>query len=320
MTPSPPTPPTDAELNGLLTIATLAALADGTRDERERAQLREVAARLGGGRVDLAVFDRPDAVDRPSLAAAVRPLSALDTRRYAYELAVAVVDADGVHNAAEGAFLRELASALGLPAEAAAKVVADADAIATAAVAATGTAAPASGHVMPDAADLDRRIVGASITNAALELLPETLASMAILPLQVRLVYRIGQAYGYELDQGHIKEFIATLGVGLAGQYLEQFGRKLLGGLLGSVLGGIGRAAGHQAASSGLSFATTWALGQLAKQYYGGGRTLDAAKLKDAFAPLLDQGQQLVQRYGGEIAERARTIDVRNLPALIRQL
>jgi uncharacterized protein (DUF697 family) len=173
---------------------------------------------------------------------------------------------------------------------------------------------------MPDVAELDRQIVNASITNAALELLPESLASMAILPLQVRLVYRIGKAYGYELDQGHIKEFVATLGVGLTGQYLEQFGRKLLGGLLGSVLGGTGRAAGHQAASSGMAFATTWALGQLAKQYYGGGRTLDAAKLKAAFAPLLAQGQGLITRYGGEIAERARTIDVRDLPALIRQI
>jgi len=154
--------------------------------------------------------------------------------------------------------------------------------------------------------------------NAALEILPETLASMAILPLQVRLVYRIGTAYGYELDQGHIKEFIAALGVGLAGQYLEHFGRKLLGGLLGSVLGGMGRAVGHQAASSGMAFATTWALGQVAKQYYGGGRTLDAEKLKAAFAPLLAQGQALVDRYGGDIAQRARSIDVRNLPALIK--
>ena len=83
---------------------------------------------------------------------------------------------------------------------------------------------------MPDVAALDRQIVNASVTNAALELLPESLASMAILPLQVRLVYQIGKAYGYELDQGHIKEFVATLGVGLTGQYLEQFGRKLLGG------------------------------------------------------------------------------------------
>ena len=171
---------------------------------------------------------------------------------------------------------------------------------------------------MPDATALDQKIVSASVTNAALELLPESLASMAILPLQVRLVYQIGKAYGYELDQGHIKEFVATLGVGLTGQYLEQFGRKLLGGLLGTVLGGVGRGVGHQAASSGMAFATTWAIGQLAKQYYGGGRTLDAAKLKAAFAPLLEQGQGLIGKYGGEIAERARTIDVRNLPALIR--
>ena len=92
----------------------------------------------------------------------------------------------------------------------------------------------------------------------------------------------------------------------------------LLGGLLGSVLGGVGRAVGNQTASSGMAFATTWALGQLAKQYYGGGRTLDPAKLKAAFAPLLEQGQGLIGRYGGEIAERARTIDVRKLPALLR--
>jgi hypothetical protein len=67
-----------------------------------------------------------------------------------------------------------------------------------------------------------------------------------------------------------------------------------------------------------MSFATTWALGQLAKQYYGGGRTLDAGKLKASFAPLVEQGQGLLGKYGGEIAERARTIDVRDLPAVIK--
>ena len=308
-------PPTDAEINSLLTIALTAAFADGAKDDRERTRLRELASRLAGDRIDLAELDRQVLLDRPPLAEIVRPLSTPEVRRYAYELAVAVADADGVHSDAEGAFLRDLASALGLPAEAAAKVVADADAIAAT------TAAPAvEGKLVPDAAALDRKILDASITNAALELLPETLASMAILPLQVRLVYRIGQAHGYELDQGHIKELLAALGIGLTGQYLEQFGRKLLGGLLGSVLGGMGRAVGRQAASSGMAFATTWALGQLAKQYYGGGRTLDMAKLRAAFAPLVEQGQGLVQRYGGEIAERARTIDVRNLPALVGRL
>jgi uncharacterized protein (DUF697 family)/tellurite resistance protein len=312
----------DAEIRAFLTIALMAALADGAKDDRERAALKRLAGRLGEGRIDLSDIYDDVLVRKISIADAVRPLTTPETRRQAYETAVAVADADGVHSPAEGAFLRELAAALGLPAQEAQGYVAQADAVAEAAGVAGASGAEVvrqvPGHVMPDAAALDRQIVNASVTNAALELLPESLASMAILPLQVRLVYQIGKAYGYELDQGHIKEFVATLGVGLTGQYLEQFGRKLLGGLLGTVLGGMGRAVGRQTASSGMAFATTWALGQLAKQYYGGGRTLDAGKLKAAFAPLLEQGQGLIGRYGSEIAERARTIDVRNLPALIR--
>ena len=314
----------DAEIRALLTIALMSALADGGKDERERAALKSLAARLGEGRIDLTDVYDDVLVRKIPIADAVRSLATPETRRQAYETAVAVADADGVHSPAEGAFLRDLAAALGLPAPEAQGYVEQADAVAEAAgVAGASGSEPVRqvpGHVMPDAAALDQQIVNASITNAALELLPESLASMAILPLQVRLVYRIGNAYGYELDQGHIKEFIATLGVGLAGQYIEQFGRKLLGGLLGAVLGGMGRAVGRQGASSGMAFATTWALGQLAKQYYGGGRTLDAGKLKAAFAPLLEQGQGLIGRYGGDIAERARTIDVRNLPALIRRI
>ncbi len=312
----------DSEIRAFLTIALMAALADGANDDRERAALKSLAGRLGEGRIDLTDVYDDVLVRKVSIADAARPLTTPEARRQAFETAVAVADADGAHSPAEGAFLRDLAAALGLPAEEAKGHLAQADAVAGAAgVAAASGAEPVRqvpGHVMPDVAALDKQIVNASVTNAALELLPESLASMAILPLQVRLVYQIGKAYGYELDQGHIKEFIATLGVGLTGQYLEQFGRKLLGGLLGAVLGGVGRGVGHQAASSGMAFATTWALGQLAKQYYGGGRTLDAAKLKAAFAPLLEQGQGLIGQYGGEIAERARTIDVRNLPALIK--
>jgi uncharacterized protein (DUF697 family)/tellurite resistance protein len=312
---------TDAEIRAFMTVALMAAMADGAGDDRERAALKGLAGRLGEGKLDLSDVYDDVLVRKISIADAVRPLGTTEARRQAYETAVAVADADGVHSPAEGAFLRDLAAALGVPEEDAKRYVAEADAVAEAAGVAGASGAAVrqvSGHVVPDGALLDQQIVNASITNAALELLPESLASMAILPLQVRLVYQIGKAHGYELDQGHIKEFIATLGVGLTGQYLEQFGRKLLGGLLGSVLGGVGRAVGRQTASSGMAFATTWALGQLAKQYYGGGRTLDAAKLKAAFAPLLEQGQGMIGRYGAQIAERARTIDVRNLPALIR--
>ena len=105
--------------------------------------------------------------------------------------------------------------------------------------------------------------------------------------------------------------------MGLTAQYVEQFGRKLLGGLLGGIAGGIGRAIGNQAASSGMAFASTWALGQVARQYYAGGRTLDASKLRAAFGPLLTQAGELGTRYAGEIRQRAQGIDLTSLPALI---
>ena len=103
---------------------------------------------------------------------------------------------------------------------------------------------------------------------------------MAIIPLQMKLIYRIGKSYGFELDSGSVKDFLATAGVGLTSQYLEQAGRKLLGGLLGAIggrlLGGVGR----QAVSSGMSFASTYALGQVARRYYAANRNLSADMLK----------------------------------------
>ncbi|MDH4106584.1 MAG: GTPase, partial [Gammaproteobacteria bacterium] len=162
-------------------------------------------------------------------------------------------------------------------------------------------------------------ILTASITNAALELLPESIASMAIIPLQMRLVYRIGKAHGYEMDSSHARDFIATLGVGLTSQYVEQFGRKLLGGLLGGIGGGLGRAVGRQAASSGLSFATTYAIGRVAQRYYAGGRTLDTATLKETFTSLLAEARGLAPKYQSQIEHAAQTIDTRNLVSLVRQ-
>jgi hypothetical protein len=81
----------------------------------------------------------------------------------------------------------------------------------------------------------------------------------------------------------------------------------------------MGRAAGRQAASSGMAFATTWAIGQVAKQYYGGGRKLDADKLKAAFQPLLERGRDMVATYAPQIEARAKSIDLKQLPQLIRQ-
>jgi uncharacterized protein (DUF697 family) len=170
-----------------------------------------------------------------------------------------------------------------------------------------------------DEAALDRMILNYAILNGALELLPQNLASVAIIPLQMKMVYRVGKAHGFELDRGHIKDFLGTLGVGLTSQYLEQFGRKLLGGLLGQIGGGLGRTIGSAATGSAFSFATTYALGHVAKRYYADGRTLSTAALKQAFAGMLEQGQGLRERYLPDIQAKARTLDVGQVLAAARQ-
>ncbi len=310
-----------------LTVALMAAFADGLKDDSERASIRQLVDALGAGsEIDLPALYRDVMLGKPDLATVVAPLDKAELRQYAYEMAVGVINADGAQAPAEAEFLARLAASLQIPVTAANKVHAEADAVAAAAIddaAAAGATAPRAGTVLGktnvDQQALDQAILKASITNAALELLPETIASMAIIPLQMRLVYRIGKAYGYEMDRTHARDFIATLGVGLTSQYVEQLGRRLLGGLLGTVGGGLGRSLGRQAASSGLAFATTYALGRVAQRYYAGGRTLDAATLKQTFTALLAEARGMAPQYQAQIQEAARTIDTRSLASLVKQ-
>jgi uncharacterized protein (DUF697 family)/tellurite resistance protein len=317
------------ETRAVLTVALLAAFSDGLKDDREREAVKRVADALGpDAGFDLPGLYRDVLLAKPDLAKVAAELQSPESRQLAYEMAVGVCDADGAQGPAEKQFLAKLAEALSLPAAAASATSARADEVAEAAFAPTGApaaaaSAPVSGTVMGKAnisdAEMDKVILNAAITNAALELLPESLASMAIIPLQMRLVYRIGKAHGYEMDRTHAKDFLATLGVGLTSQYLEQYGRKLLGGLLGGLGGGLGRTVGRQAASSGLTFATTYALGRVAQRYYAAGRTIDTATLKQTFASLLDEARGLAPRYREQIEQKAGTIDVRSLASLVRQ-
>ena len=328
------------QARSLVAIALMAAFADGRQDAEEREHVRKVAESIGRDiEIDFIPLYQDVLLGRLSLEAAVAELAEPGLRQLAFELAVGVCEADGRHSAEETAFLARLSGLLGLEAGAAEAFIHDAEAVAEAPAggalielpgfdasafpSATSAATPASGPATsalatPDQTELDRMILNAAILNGALELLPQSMASMAIIPLQVRLVYRIGKAHGYELDRGHIKDFLATTGVGMTGQYVEQFGRKLIGGLLGKVLGGAGRAIGSQATGSAFSFATTWAIGKVAQQYYGGGRTLDTAALKQSFAGLFEQAKTLQARYAPEITQRASTLDLGRLTAELR--
>ena len=165
---------------------------------------------------------------------------------------------------------------------------------------------------------LDSMILRYAILNGALELLPQSWATVAIIPLQVKMVYRIGKAHGVALDQGHIREFIAAAGVGMGSQYLEQFGRRLLGGLVGKMAGRtIGGLAGR-ATGVAFSFATTYALGQLAKRYYAGGRVMSVDVLRQTFQGLLGPAKNLQQQHLPEIQARARTLNAGEVLRLVK--
>jgi uncharacterized protein (DUF697 family)/tellurite resistance protein len=165
---------------------------------------------------------------------------------------------------------------------------------------------------------LDKMILNYAILNGALELLPQSWATVAIIPLQVKMVYRIGKAHGVALDQGHIREFIAAAGVGLGSQYLEQFGRRLLGGLVGKAAGRMAGGLAGRATGVAFSFATTYALGQLAKRYYAGGRVMSTDVLRQTFQGLLGPAKNLQQQHLPDIQARARTLNAGEVLRLVK--
>jgi len=298
----------------ILAIALHAAFADGAKDNREREEVRRIAESLASTSptVDLRAIYQDVLLKRFGLDQAVAALSDDALRHYAYEMALCVCEADGQTTASERTFLDGLKVSLGLGDVKAREIEREVDPFVV-------TASTASGSAFgSDKAELDQSILNYSLLNGALELLPQSWASMAIIPLQIKMIYGIGKAYGVALDQGHIKEFIAAAGVGLTSQYLEQFGRKLLGGLLGKIAGKTAGKIGRTATGMAFSFATTYALGQLAKHYYAGGRQMNGDLLRETYQSLIGPARELQTRYLPQIEEKAATLDASQVMAMIR--
>ena len=309
-------PPSPQEKRAILCLCILAAFADGAQNEEERARILAILTGFAESQTDLTAAYQDALSGRLSLAGAAEQLQTTSAKALGYEMAVCVCNADGALNEAEQKFLTDLRGVLRLDTQASNVHQQTAQSIAV---------QPFNQPLPPvmdtnREADLDRLILNAAILNGALELMPHTLATMAIVPLQMRMVYRIGNRYGFELDQGHIKDFLATVGVGLTSQVFEGFAERLLGGFTRKLAGGLLGGLAGQAAGSALGFATTYALGQVARKYYASGRSLNSAQLKEVFSTMLQEARFTQNRYSGEIADRARQVTVPELLSLGRQL
>ena len=303
----------DAEL--IITLAARAAMADGTRSESEVSQIIAAAERLGMPDAASGLTRASNSVE--DVRALALRLSSDDAREAAYEIVVAVCNADGVAGPEELAFMQELSSALGTN-------------VATAEMSAIASVATLTGEVMappvpltasaqpPMPGELDAMILDQAILTAALEILPDRLSNMAILPLQLRMVYTIGQRHGQQLDAGQVKDLAATFGIGAAAQFMESLVRKTLGGLAGGLFGTIAGGAGGVAAGATVSFAATYALGHAAAQYYAQGRSLSTADMKALFERFRGEAQTLYPKVQDRVATVARGTNLQSVLGTLR--
>jgi tellurite resistance protein/uncharacterized protein (DUF697 family) len=284
-------PISSQDASTILAIATLAAMADGRHDQAEQARLTEAATALGltnAAEIMTQVHDGALTVDT-----LVARLDSPQARQAAYDAAAAVCHADGWINPSEGTFLRQLATALG------ANTTATDDAVAIV-NRATGESA---GTTLPN--ELDTYILDQAIVTAGLEILPDGLANLGILPLQLRMVQQIGAKHGQPLDINQVKDLAATLGLGAAAQVLEQVVRRTFGGLAGGLLGGLLGGTAGLASGAAVTFAATYALGHAANQYYAQNRQLSTADLKALFARFRGEGDTMFPRVEARVRSAA---------------
>jgi small GTP-binding protein len=104
-----------------------------------------------------------------------------------------------------------------------------------------------------------------------------------LLTLQARMVLRIAAIYGESLDATHAKELITTIAGGLAFRYLAEQGAKML-------------PVGGWALAGGIAAAGTWAMGQVAIEYFESGKRLNSRQLRQMYKTVLQKDKHTFQR------------------------
>ena len=324
------TSPTGRE-EALYSICLLAAFADGGKADAEREELKQIGESLLPTDFNAAGIYQKVLLKRTTVALEAAKLDAPEWRHLAYEMAVKVCEADGVTSPAEKEFLGSLGGELGIAQAEAAEMVTAGDEVAGADIQEVAPAMlPALPPALPAAVDqkseVDSVILKYSILNGALELLPETLSTMAIIPLQMKLVNSVGKHHGVSLDKMQLLEFLGAAGLGATSQVVEGFARKMIRGFagklgkqfLGKTAGGFAKKGIDQITSSAFSFASTWAIGQLAQRYYANGRSWSGIDAKTTFQNLRHEAEPLHQKLLPQIQQQAASLDHGKVLAMLR--
>jgi uncharacterized protein (DUF697 family)/tellurite resistance protein len=293
------------EQHTIMSIALMAALADGQQSDAETASLAALTREFGED-----MFSEVASGDL-TLESQVALLTTPEAKQYALETAIAVCHADGTTNEAETEFLYSLRKALSLPNDAAQDKQEQAHVMAT-----TPVSAPIdSAATVTDGPDpLENLILSHSVIAGAVQLLPQGLANLAVLPIQTKMVYQIAEKYGHKPSRENITDLLAIVGVGIASQVVGGIARGLLRGVAGKFMGGVA----GTAADAAVSFGTTFALGGVAKKYYEQDRKINTDDVKKVFAERLEQGKTLYSKYSGQVQEQAKSLNTKDIAAMLR--
>lgn len=309
----------EREQLAIIKLCMLAAMADGAQSELERREIKKVAENFSP-KFDLtsayqqALFGGKAAGEMAAELA--RAIDSDNGKTLAYEMAVCICSVDGPVNEVEEMFLARLRENLKVPLGPSQSARQTASSIASEPLNVPPVIPPGRAKD----AELDQMILNRAILAGALELMPQTLATMAIIPVQMRMVYQVGKSYGYELDLAHAKEFLATVGVGLTSQVVEGYVSKLVHGFARKFADRMVTGLVTQATESAFAFATTYALGEAAKAYYAGGRTLSSEQLRQLFATLINQGRTLKMQYAPDILRRSSELRSSDLVSLAKEI
>ncbi len=156
--------------------------------------------------------------------------------------------------------------------------------------------------------EVNEDVLKYSILSAVLGLNPIPVVSiatdLAVVGLQAKMFRDIGQYWGRETSKDTVKQVLGGLGVGTGARIALNNLAKFLPGA-GSVF------------AATTNFASTWAVGKVANQYWESGGKADMKMLKELFARSKDEGKSAYQQHKANIEakQKANKADLEVLAA-----
>lgn len=108
-----------------------------------------------------------------------------------------------------------------------------------------------------------------------------------LLTMQARMILRIAAIYGEPFTSHHAKEMISTIAGGLAFRYLAQQGAKLV-------------PVGGWAVAGGIAALGTWAMGNVAIEYFESGKHLTRKQMREMYKTTLKRDKQTFEKPEGK--------------------